>query len=529
MVGDIGITSDLLAAPKCELHVHLEGAISAQLLFGYLKKYQEAIPEKVRTAWSANDFPVRSRLLACETVDQFKEASKSVADCFNVNLLILQGHLDVIEESARVFVQAQASSNVLYTEVRYNPHAFLKPGSESIRVSDVVRAVTRGLQRGVKENLGTYVKQILCVLSDRPDWSEQVTNLAISHRDQGKNLESVGVVGVDIAGSEDYLDREREEWFQVHVKAIKRAQEKGLHVTFRSGKGIEDYVQVERAIAAYNPDRIAHGYGAFQKKDVLAMLRAKDIHLELCPTSFLRWHKNGAILGSILTRAVLGQNSCSLSTEKPEEYNSSICDNYNTVVNLLGLESKNQVREHFTFMMEQAVKHAFCSETEKSMLLTSLQKHKFYVQGPAVLMESRLHQMLKLMLQSSESVSEGILTNWLAEKFGRCTALDAIWRLRAGDLARMSEVTLNEFGWRSFKVARNASWAILVRNGSKEENYEYNPKVAERTHLGANNPNLYDLPSASEGILGHNSVLGDQVVVRTEERGGMCGTGCLVQ
>jgi len=528
MVGEGGITSDLLAAPKCELHVHLEGAISAKLLFGFLKKYQEAIPEKVRTTWSANDFPVRSRLLACETVDQFKEASKSVADCFNVNLLILQGHLDVIEESARVFVQSQASNNVIYTEVRYNPHSFLKPGSESIRVSDVVRAVTSGLQRGVKENPGTFVKQIFCMLSDRPDWSEQVTNLAISHRDEGKNLESVGVVGVDIAGSEDYLDRE--EWFEAHAKAIKRAQEKGLHVTLRAGKGIEDYVHVERAIAAYSPDRIAHGYGAFQKKDVVEMLRAKNIHLELCPTSFLRQHKNGAVLGSILTRAVLGQNSCSLNTEKPEEYNSDICDNYNTAIKLLGLESKSQVREHFTFMMEQAVKHAFCSESEKSMLLTSLRRHKFYSQEPAVLTENRLHQMLKLMLQSSDSVSEGILTNWLAEKFGRSTALDAIWRLRAGDLAQMSEVTMNEFGWRSFKVARNASWAVLVRNRSNEENYEYNAKkVAERDHMVTDNPDVHDLPSASEGILGHNSVLGDQVVIRTEERGGMCGTGCLLQ
>jgi len=521
MAGETGIASDLLAAPKCELHVRLEGAISAKFLFGYLKKYQEAIPEKVRTTWSANDFPVRSRLLACETVDQFKEASKSVADSLNVNLLILQGHLDVIEESARVFVKTQASNNVIYSEVRYNPHTFLKPGSKSMRVSDVVRAVTRGLQRGVKENPGTHVKQILCMLSDRPDWSEQITNLAISHRDQGKDLGSVGVVGVDIAGSEDYLDRE--EWFHEHAKAIKRAQEKGLHVTLRAGKGIEDYAHVERAITAYNPERIVHGYGAFQKKDVLAMLRAKNIHLELCPTSFLRQHNNGAVFGSILTRAVFGQNSCSLNTEKPEEYNSDICDNYNTAIKLLGLESKNQVREHFTHMMEQAVKHAFCSETEKSMLLTSLRKHEFYAQGTAVLMESRLVQMLKLILQSSDSVSEGILTNWLAEKFGRSTALDAIWRLRAGNLARMSEVTLNEFGWRFFKVARNASWAIPVRNRSKEENYEYS------AHLGMENRNVHDLPTASDGIMGNNSVLGDRVIIRTEEAPRFCGTGCLVQ
>jgi len=261
----------------------------------------------------------------------------------------------------------------------------------------------------------------------------------------------------------------------------------------------------------------------------LAMLRAKDIHLELCPTSFLRQHNNQAVLGSILKRAVLGQNSCSLNTENPEEYNSNICDNYNTAIQLLGLESKNQVREHFAFMMEQAVEHSFCSETEKSMLLSTLRRDKFYAQGPAVLMESRLHQMLKLVLQSSDSVSEGILTNWLAERFGRNAALEAIWRLRAGDLARMSEVTLNEFGWRSFKVARNASWAILVRNQAKVANVEYSGKGPELNHSGMDNPNVYDLPSASDGILGNNSVLGDRVMVRAEERGGMCGSGCLVQ
>mmetsp|Transcript_25114 Transcript_25114/g.37576 ORF Transcript_25114/g.37576 Transcript_25114/m.37576 type:complete len:149 (+) Transcript_25114:580-1026(+) len=128
--------------------------------------------------------------------------------CFEHFIPIVRGDLGLLEELAHNFVKRQAAQNIVYTEVRYSPH-LLAEGGDFVATDDVkvdaepvLDAVTKGLRRGEKE-YGVKVNQILCCIAWRPDWAEDVINLAHERR----NNVPCAIVGVDIAAGEEHFDK----------------------------------------------------------------------------------------------------------------------------------------------------------------------------------------------------------------------------------------------------------------------------------------------------------------------------------
>jgi hypothetical protein len=113
--------------PKVELHVHLDGALDAGVLFAEAKRTLARLPVAVTPAWDASlALPVRAPIDACATVDDFrklvtckgKRSLLEMIKCFEVFTPIVRGKPALLEELARRFVHAQFAQNVVYTEAR---------------------------------------------------------------------------------------------------------------------------------------------------------------------------------------------------------------------------------------------------------------------------------------------------------------------------------------------------------------------------------------------------------------------------
>merc|ERR1712031_76583 len=94
----------------------------------------------VKSCTSVADF---SRLVTCKG----RRSLLAMFDCFNFFTPIVQGQLAGMEELAYRFCKRQADQHIIYTEVRYSPHAYAQVG-ETVDPQPVVDAVTRGLRRG---------------------------------------------------------------------------------------------------------------------------------------------------------------------------------------------------------------------------------------------------------------------------------------------------------------------------------------------------------------------------------------------
>ena len=255
-------------SPKAELHVHLDGAFDLDVLHSWAVRVAPRLPESVVLPWSGAALRVRDRIIAALAGDATETAcgpgrrfealvtcpaegpERDLFACLERFMLYLPivrlGGAEALEELAEAFVRRQARDRVQFTELRYSPHEFLLAEARTVGAdaadaataapapmtsADVVDAVSRGLRNGEAachaRGAPMRVRQILCCIASRPDWSgttrrlvvyaledeaeacippppplrsDDVVALAASARGR-----AAGVVGVDIAAGEHHF------------------------------------------------------------------------------------------------------------------------------------------------------------------------------------------------------------------------------------------------------------------------------------------------------------------------------------
>jgi adenosine deaminase len=106
--------------------------------------------------------------------------------------------------------------------------------------------------------------------------------------DKYRNDYPCAVVGVDIAAGEEHFDREQfPEMYQLHYDMCQRAKDLGLSITLHAGETPDgnSLDNVRRAINDYGATRIGHGYRLVESVELMQEVKAKGVHLEVCPTS----------------------------------------------------------------------------------------------------------------------------------------------------------------------------------------------------------------------------------------------------
>ncbi|CAF1194885.1 unnamed protein product [Rotaria sordida] len=245
-----------------ELHIHLDGSFRHSTLFELAQKKGLQLPNGMEPTME-NFLPYICVQSVCKSLAEFLEK-------FPFFIPMVAGNVEALERVAYEFVEDQAIQGVLYTEARYSPHGLT---ADKLKAQDVIEAINRGLQRGMKEFF-IDVRTILCCIRSHPQWSMEIVNLADKYR-------SAGVVGIDLAGDEHNYP------LDPHIPAFKRAVELGIHRTVHAGEtGSPE--SVRQAIELCHAERIGHGYAIIEDPSVYDLIRRKDIHLECCLTSSIQ-------------------------------------------------------------------------------------------------------------------------------------------------------------------------------------------------------------------------------------------------
>lgn len=363
--------------PKVELHVHLDGSFSQEILYRHLQQNAnyDCFPSNTILPWDQSLWPVRQLVEECKNFNQFhalctcrgKRSLTEMIKCFEVFNPLVQGDLDLIEELSYDFCSRQAEQRVLYTECRYSPHLLAKgaslTGTEPVDPRPAFEAVTRGLRRGCRD-LGIVVNQILCCITWRPDWADSVVQLAAEQKD----TYPCAVVAVDIAAGEEHFDSTNfPHLHEPHVRAMMKAHQLNINITMHAGEvGSSD--NVKSAIRNYGATRIGHGYRIVDDLPLMNELREKGIHLETCPTSSREtggwdtsierdWTKHPCV--TMLENNV----AVSFNSDDPAVFNTSLSWQYRTVVAKMKLDKSVLLAS-----VKAAIDAAFCSEVQRQSL-----------------------------------------------------------------------------------------------------------------------------------------------------------------
>lgn len=258
-----------------DLHLHLDGSMTAKYLLGQAKKQGIALPtDKEEELWQYLKAP-----LDCENLNDYLTK-------FDLPLQLMQTEAALTEAVSDLCMRLK-EQGLSYAEIRFAPQLHLQKG---LTQEQVVKAVIRGLIKD--EEFSAYL--ILCCMRMADNEAENLETIRLGSEYLGK-----GVVAVDLAGAEALFPTEQFE------AVFKEAREKNLPFTIHAGEaaGAES---IWKAIE-FGAKRIGHGVHCLEDERLVAYLREHQIPLELCPSSNLQ---TKAVQGQYPVKEFLEQGLC---------------------------------------------------------------------------------------------------------------------------------------------------------------------------------------------------------------------------
>jgi adenosine deaminase len=240
---------DLIALPKAELHIHLEGSIRVDTLRELAGRRGASVSSALGPdgSWSFAGH------------EQFIERYGEVCDLLH--------DLDEFRRIALELIQDLASQGVRYAEVVFSP------AQHAGRLGDAygpIEAVLDGFAAGERET-GVVARLAPDVIRDFGlQRAEETLEVALRYVDRG-------VVSLNCAGSERGA-------IAPYSDIFRRAVEGGLHSTPHAGEWSPP-ANVWETLEYLRPERIGHGVRSFEDPRLVERLAELRLPLEICPTS----------------------------------------------------------------------------------------------------------------------------------------------------------------------------------------------------------------------------------------------------
>ncbi len=295
------------AMPKAELHLHLDGSVRVDTAL-----------ELARTR--GVDAPTTYAGMHDALVAPERTASQAeLLERFSLPIALLQDAA-ALEQVAAELIETKAAERVRYVEIRWGPALHTRRG---LTLADGIAAVCRAASQAAVRT-GIVVRLICTALrSDEP-----AENVALARTAAG--FRGLGLVGWDLAGGEErFPDPLR------FRDAFTAARDGGLRITLHAGEW-GGAAQVRRALEL-DPERIAHGPGAIDDPALVAELIARDVTLDLCPTSNVQAGIVASLADHPLARLQRAGVSVTLSTDDATVSDIDLSTEYARAVREIGL------------------------------------------------------------------------------------------------------------------------------------------------------------------------------------------------
>jgi adenosine deaminase len=252
-----------------ELHTHLGGSVSSDILWSLAHEQGIALPVK--------DYWEFDRLVTI--ADPRGVADLNALDAIYHWTELIQSSPIAVERSVHAAIGgAYRSQGITTLELRFNPMKRNRGGERDL--DHIILAAIRGLDLASLEY--PQVNAGLILMMDRT-FSQEMNAVIV---DKAIRWAPRGICGIDVAGPRPHGERYPYRDLQ---PLAEEAREAGLGVTIHVGEeggdaGIEEIGEV---IETLRPDRIGHGILAARDPELMERLRATEIVLEICPTSNL--------------------------------------------------------------------------------------------------------------------------------------------------------------------------------------------------------------------------------------------------
>ena len=326
--------AELLALPKAELHVHLDGSLRPATLAELARERDAPLPVEGEAA-------LRNHMVVSDARNLEEYLAR-----FELTLAVMQD-AEALERIAYELAEDHARESVRWLEVRFCP-ALNTRGD--LTADQVLEACLAGLARA-EEDFDIRTRVIVCGLRTlEPSVSVEMAELAVAFRARG-------VVAFDLAGAEKgYPVRD-------HLEAFRVARRGGLALTVHAGEGYGT-PSLRQAVEEARADRLGHGTRLTEDPELMTRVRAEGIALEICLTSNVQT-RVALSYGAHPLRRYFDQGlTVSLCTDNRLMSGVTLTDEYVHARDDLGFTARELAR-----VARMGFESAFAGEEEKAELL----------------------------------------------------------------------------------------------------------------------------------------------------------------
>jgi adenine deaminase len=320
----------LLAMPKAELHIHIEGSLEPELIFELAQRNGVSLPyasvEALRQAYAFTDL-------------------QSFLDIYYAGASVLLTEQDFYDMTM-AYLRRAAADNVRHAEIFFDPQTHTARG---VPFQTVIDGIWRACQDGpISATL------IMCFLRHLSE-EEAIATLeeALPFRDK--------IIGVGLDSSEVGHPPEK------FARVFERARNLGLHLVAHAGEeGPPAYI--ESALDVLNVERIDHGVRCLEDADLTARLVREQMALTVCPLSNIKLRVFDVMGESNLRRLLDEGLAATVNSDDPAYFGGYINDNYLAAFDALPLDvnharrlAKNSFAAAF---LEPERKRAYLAEVD---------------------------------------------------------------------------------------------------------------------------------------------------------------------
>lgn len=250
----MSLQARIAAMPKAEIHVHLEGATTAETYFEIAQRNGVELPVQNLPQWQ--------QFFHFESFNHFIEVYVT-----STKLLRRAEDYDLL---LRRFGEQQAALNVKYTEAFVSCSLVPQDAPDD----DFLSALERGVET-VERDHGVRIALIGDISRELPDSRHRVAQLVIRGYKRGVFM-GLGLGGPEVGFPPELFE-----------DAFARAREAGLHVVAHAGE-TGGAKSVRGALDALLAERIGHGVQSLEDHDLIERLKRDGTPLEICPHSNYR-------------------------------------------------------------------------------------------------------------------------------------------------------------------------------------------------------------------------------------------------
>ncbi len=319
----------ILALPKVELHLHIEGSLEPELMFALAERNGVALPyatvEDVRAAYDFSDL-------------------QSFLDIYYAGAQVLLKAQDFYDMTWAYLEQCRADK-VRHTEIFFDPQTHTDRG---VPFDVVMEGITGALKDG-KEQLGVSSHLILCFLRHLSAEAAMATyEQALPWREH--------FIGVGLDSSEKGNPPEK---FQA---VFERALADGFLTVAHAGEeGPPDYIT--QALDLLKVSRIDHGVRCLEDPLLVRRLQKEQIPLTVCPLSNVKLCVFDTLEQHNL-KTLMDANLCvTINSDDPSYFGGYIGQNYLETAQALNLSLGD-----IETLARNAVKASFLDDDDKQEL-----------------------------------------------------------------------------------------------------------------------------------------------------------------